>query len=384
MNESCAAWVEVDLAAYRHNLREVARYTGTRVLAVVKANGYGHGMLAVARAAIEMGAAFLGVAMVAEGVRLRQGGVGHASGGRATPILVMGAALESQAEAIAEHALSQVVTQPELAAALEEAGARRGVRVPVHVKVDTGMARVGVAPGEALRFCRWVVGHPHLQLEGVMTHFATSDEEDISYSLEQLRVFRELAPALRAEFGPGLLLHAANSGAIARMPDSWLDMVRPGLVSYGIPPSPETVPLDLRPCLALRGRITQVREFPAGQRVSYGGLFTTTRPTLLGTLPIGYADGYRRALSNRGEALVRGRRAPLRGRVCMDQIILDLTDIPGAAMGDVATLIGADGPERISAWDLGEAIPTIVDEVLVGLGERLPRFYRDAADDVMM
>ena len=147
-----------------------------------------------------------------------------------------------------------------------------------------------------------------------MTHFATSDEEDISYSLEQLRVFRELAPALRAEFGPGLLLHAANSGAIARMPDSWLDMVRPGLVSYGISPSPEPIPLDLRPCLALRGRITQVREFPAGQRVSYGGIFTTRRPTVLGTLPIGYADGYRRALSNQGEALVRGRRAPHPGR----------------------------------------------------------------------
>ena len=208
-----------------------------------------------------------------------------------------------------------------------------------------------------------------------MTHFATSDEEDISYSLEQLRVFRELAPALRAEFGPGLLLHTANSGAIARMPDSWLDMVRPGLVSYGISPSPEPIPLDLRPCLALRGRITQVREFPAGQRVSYGGIFTTRRPTVLGTLPIGYADGYRRALSNRGEALVRGRRAPLRGRVCMDQLVLDLTDLPGARVGDVATLIGADGADRITAWDLGQAIPTIVDEVLVGLGERLPRFY---------
>jgi alanine racemase len=213
-----------------------------------------------------------------------------------------------------------------------------------------------------------------------MTHFATADEPDISYSLEQLRVFKELVPALRAEFGPDLLLHTANSGAIARMPGSWLDMVRPGLVSYGIPPSPEATPLDLRPCLALRARITQLREFPAGQRVSYAGLFTTERPSLLGTLPIGYADGYRRALSNRGEALVRGRRAPIRGRVCMDQIVVDLTEVPGAAAGDVATLIGADGADRITAWDLGEAIPTIVDEVLVGLGERLPRVYREGKD----
>ena len=375
LDESCVAWVEVDLAAYRHNLREVARHTGTRVLAVVKANGYGHGMAPVARAAVEAGAAYLGVALVAEGVRLRQEEVGASRGGSPIPILVMGAALAAQAEAIAAHRLAQVVTRPELAAALQEAGTRRGVRVPVHVKVDTGMGRVGVAPGEALRFCRWVARHSHLRLEGVMTHFATSDEEDISYSLEQLRVFRELAPALRAEFGPGLLLHTANSGAITRMPDSWLDMVRPGLVSYGISPSPEPIPLDLRPCLALRGRITQVREFPAGQRVSYGGIFTTRRPTVLGTLPIGYADGYRRALSNRGEALVRGRRAPLRGRVCMDQLVLDLTDLPGARVGDVATLIGADGADRITAWDLGQAIPTIVDEVLVGLGERLPRFY---------
>lgn len=369
VDELCVAWVEVDLGAYQHNLREVARHTGTRVLAVVKANGYGHGMVPVARAAVEAGAAYLGVALVAEGVRLREAGL------RETPVLVMGAALEGQAEAIAAHGLAQVVTRPELAAALQAAGARQRVRVPVHVKVDTGMARVGVAPGEALRFCRWVARQPHLQLAGVMTHFATSDEPDISYSREQLRVFRELEPALRAEFGPGLLLHTANSGAIARMPESWLDMVRPGLVSYGIPPSPEPTPLALRPCLALRGRITQVREFPAGQRVSYGGVFTTERPTLLGVLPIGYADGYRRALSNRGEALVRGRRAPIRGRVCMDQTVLDLTDVPGARVGDVATLIGADGAERITAWDLGETIPTIVDEVLVGLGERLPRVY---------
>jgi alanine racemase len=375
MDEACIAWVEVDLAAYRHNLREVARHTGTRVLAVVKANGYGHGMVPVARAAIEAGAAFLGVATVGEGVRLREARVGAEDGEAAIPILVMGAALEGQAESVAAHGLAQVVSRPELVRALEEAGARRGRKVPVHVKVDTGMARVGVPPGEALPFCRWVARQLHLQLQGVMTHFATSDEADISYSLGQLRVFRELVPALRAEFGPELLLHTANSGAIARMPDSWLDMVRPGLVSYGIPPSPDPTPLDLRPCLALRGRITQVREFPAGQRVSYGGLYTTLRPTLLGTLPIGYADGYRRALSNRGEALVRGRRAPIRGRVCMDQIVLDLTDIPGAAVGDVATLIGADGADQITAWDLGEAIPTIVDEVLVALGDRLPRVY---------
>jgi alanine racemase len=370
MDETRVAWVEVDREAYRHNLREVARHTGVRVLAVVKANGYGHGMVPMARAAVEAGAAYLGVAMVAEGVRLREAGV------EGIPVLVMGAALEAQAEAIASHGLSQVVTRPEMVAALRGAGARQGVEVPVHVKVDTGIARVGVAPGETLQFCRWIARQSHLRLDGVMTHFATSDEEDISYSLEQLRVFQELIPALRSEFGPKLLLHTANSGAIARMPDSWLDMVRPGLVSYGIPPSPEQTPLDLRACLAVRGRITQVRELPAGRRVSYGGLFTTDRPTVLGVLPIGYADGYRRALSNRGEALVRGRRAPIRGRVCMDQMVLDLTDIPGAAVGDVATLIGADGEERITAWDLGEAIPTIVDEVLVGLGERLPRVYQ--------
>lgn len=375
MNATDIAWVDVDLAAYRQNLREVARHTGTRVLAVVKANGYGHGMVAVARAAVEAGAAFLGVATVGEGMRLREAGVGQGSGAPRVPILVMGAALDAQAEMIAAHGLSQVVSRPALVRALAAAGARQGVRMPVHVKVDTGMARVGVAPGEALWFCRWVAGQAHLRLEGVMTHFATSDEPDISYSLGQLRVFQELVPALRAEFGPELLLHTANSGAIVRMPESWLDMVRPGLISYGIPPSPEPTPLALRPCLALRGRITQVREFPAGQRVSYGGLFTTERPSLLGTLPIGYADGYRRALSNRGEALVRGRRAPIRGRICMDQMVLDLTGIPGAAAGDVATLIGADGADQITAWDLGEAIPTIVDEVLVGLGERLPRVY---------
>src|SRR5206468_11634565 len=159
------------------------------------------------------------------------------------PILVMGGALEAEGDRVGQGGLSQMVTRPEMAAAHQQAGARHGVTVPGHVKVDTGMARVGVAQGEALRFCRWVARQPHLRLAGVMTHFATSDEPDISYSREQLRVFRELVPSLRAEFGSDLLLHTANSGAIARMPDSWLDMVRPGLVSYGIPPSPEPTPL---------------------------------------------------------------------------------------------------------------------------------------------
>jgi alanine racemase len=367
------AWVEVDLDAFAHNLRRIREQVGGRALMpVVKANAYGHGLVPMGQAAAACGAEMLGVAIPEEGMELRAAGV-------TIPIVVLGLALPEQAADVVGNDLQAVVSSLDLARSLGEAARRRGRVVPLHVKVDTGMSRVGVAPEEALTLCRAVTSLPGARLAGVMTHFATSDEVDNRFSVEQLRQFLEIVAAVQETIRPAPLFHAANSGAIAAMPGSYLDMVRPGLASYGLPaidPAIAPCPLGLRAALSVHARVTQIRELAAGRRVSYGGLYETNRPSRLGVLPIGYADGYRRALTNQGEVLVRGRRAPVRGRVCMDQIVVDLTEIPDAQVGDEAVLLGRQGADEITAWEVAAKVDTIVDEVLVGLGARLPRRYR--------
>jgi alanine racemase len=367
------AWIEVDLAAYAHNLRAIREQVGgRRVLAVVKANGYGHGLVPIARTAVSSGAEMLGVALVEEGIALRQAAI-------RAPILVLGPPLPEQAGAIVSHGLEQVVSDREVAAALARAAAARGETVALHVKVDSGMGRVGVPPAEALDLCRAVASLPGARLAGVLTHFATADEPDIRFSREQLERFLTVVRQVREAFPVPPLFHAANSGAIAAMPEAYLDMVRPGLSSYGIPPGPQGCGLPLRPVMSLKARVTQIRDLPAGQPVGYGCTYTLTRPSRIAILPIGYADGYRRALSNQGEALVRGRRVPIRGRVSMDQLLIDLTDVPGAALGDEVVLLGSQGDDTITAWEIADRVRTIVDEVLVALTDRLPRVYTGAS-----
>jgi alanine racemase len=241
------------------------------------------------------------------------------------------------------------------------------------------MGRVGAPPAEALDLCRAVASLPGARLAGVLTHFATADEPDIRFSREQLERFLAVVRQVREAFPVPPLFHAANSGAIAAMPEAYLDMVRPGLSSFGIPPGPQGCGLPLRPVMSLKARVTQIRDLPAGQPIGYGCTYTLTRPSRIAVLPIGYADGYRRALSNQGEALVRGRRVPIRGRVSMDQLLIDLTDVPGAALGDEAVLLGSQGEETITAWEIADRVPTIVDEVLVALTDRLPRVYTGAS-----
>jgi alanine racemase len=228
----------------------------------------------------------------------------------------------------------------------------------------------------ALPFCHEVAALTGVRLAGVCTHFATSDEPDPSYSVAQLERFLPIVRAVREVFPEPPLCHAANSGGICAMPESHLDMVRPGLIAYGVPPGPEGCELPIRAVMSLKARITQIRDLPAGQPVGYGCAYTLTRPSRLGVVPVGYADGYRRALSNQGEALVRGRRVPLRGRVSMDQILLDLTDLPGVGLGEEVVLLGQQGDDAITAWELGDRVGTIVDEIICGIAERLPRVYR--------
>lgn len=363
------AWLEVDLGVYRRNLRALAEFTGVPVLAVVKANGYGHGMPQMARAALEAGCVGAAVATPEEGAELR-------AGDQPGLILVMGLSLERQAPLLVEHGLEAVVTRAGMLRALSEAGRRSGRPARVHVKVDTGMTRVGVEPEQALAFCAQVRDDPHLELAGVMTHFARADEEDQAPTEAQWSRFAPLVEELR-RWSPRPVLHAANSAAATWFPPARLDWVRGGIVTYGAPPGPWPQPFPVEGVASLRAQVVQVKEVPAGRAVSYGGAWTAPRPSRLALVPLGYGDGYFRALSNRAEALLRGRRVPIRGRVCMDQLVLDVTDLPPVQPGEVVTLLGRDGAEAITAQELADLAGTISYEILTRFQARLPRVYVD-------
>ena len=361
------AWIEVDLNAVAHNVRAVRSFVGagTGVMAVVKANAYGHGLIEVARAAADAGASMLGVAIPDEAARLREAGVD-------ARVLVLGPVLPQQAEDVVRAGCAQVIGEEGAARALSTAAMRHGMRAKVHVKVDTGMGRVGVSTDRAPAFIQEVLELPGLELEGVMTHFSTADEEDLSFARDQLGRFRRLL--VEAGVRPRWR-HAANSGAIVYLPDAHLDLVRSGLLTYGIPPRPGPCPLRLRPALSLKARITQLRTARKGENISYGRTFVTSRESRLALVPLGYADGYSRGLSNRGEVLVRGCRARVVGRVCMDQFVVDVTEIGDVRAGDEVVLIGRQGCEEIAVWDVARAMDGIAHEVVAMLGARLSRRY---------
>lgn len=363
-----SAWVEVDLESYRRNLRALTEFTARPVLAVVKANGYGHGLREVAAAALEAGCPGVAVALPEEGAELR-------AGGQSGRIVVLGLSLEEQAELLVENDLEPVVTREEVLVALAKAARRGGKQAPVHVKVDTGMTRVGVEPEAALRFCRRVAEDPHLRLAGVATHFASAEDADLQGVEEQWARFEPLAREVEG-WVPRPLLHAANSAASLWFPPARLDCVRGGLLAYGVPPAPRPLPFPVSPVASLLARVVQVRDVPAGAAVSYGGTWTAPRPSRLALVPLGYGDGYPWALSNRGEALLHGRRAPIRGRVCMDQLVLDVTDLPSVRPGDVAVFIGQQGEEVITVSEVAERCGTISYEILTRLAARLPRVRR--------
>jgi len=363
---SRSAWVDVDLAAYRANIRALAAYAGVPVLAVVKANGYGHGLVRMARAALEAGCPGVAVALPEEGAELRDAG-------QPGSILVMGVPLDRHAAMLVDHYLEPVVTSPEMLLSLAEA-ARRAGPARVHVKVDTGMTRVGVEPEDAVDLCRLIYGVTELELAGVMTHFACADEEDPAPTQAQWERFARLVPELR-RWTPRPILHAANSAAALWFPETRLDWVRSGLLTFGVPPGPRPVPFAVAPVASLRAQVVHVKNVGVGRAVSYGGTWKTERPSKLALVPVGYGDGYPLALSNRAEVIIHGRRAPVRGRVCMDQFVVDVTDLPPVHTGDVVTLLGRHGAEEITAQELAEMAGTIPYEILTGLNDRLPRVY---------
>jgi alanine racemase len=354
-------WVEVDLEAIRHNAR-VLKPTGAELMAVVKANGYGHGDVVVARAAIEAGAAWAGVALVEEGLRLRSAGI-------EAPILVL-SELPAGSEAVAlAHRLTPTLYSD---GGLERlASAARG-SVPVHVKVDTGMHRVGVwPPEEAPAFARRVQD-AGLEVEGLFTHFARSEEDDVTTE-GQLARFLGAADAVRSAGVSPRVLHAANSGATILHPESHLDIVRPGIALYGIEPAPGVGShLGLRPALAWRSRVSAVKRLDAGEALSYGHRYRLERDAWIATVPVGYADGYPRQLTGLGEVLIRGRRHGIAGTVTMDQLLVDCGDAQ-VQVGEEVVLIGSQGNETIAADALGRLFGTIGYEIVSRIGDRVPR-----------
>lgn len=374
-------WAEIDLAAVAHNVRELRRVTRPEALlmAVVKADGYGHGAAAVARTALANGAAMLAVARLEEGAALRAAGL-------TAPILVFGRPFPDQAEDLIRHGLIQSVLDLEDAALLSREACARGAVVPVHLKVDTGMGRLGLvadcrpAPAVPAAVARAaaIAALPGVRLEGVFTHFAAADSADKTFARLQFEIFTDfLAALVRAGIDPGLR-HAANSAAVIDLPHTHLDAVRPGIALYGLYPSTEVdaTRVDLRPALALKTRVLQVKRVPAGFPVSYGMTWETPRETVIATVPAGYADGLSRGLSNRGRMLVRGASAPIAGRVCMDLTMLDVGGIEGVAAGDEVVIIGRQGDEAIAAEELADLLGTINYEVVFTNALRVPRRYR--------
>jgi len=365
--DSAGSWLEIDLEAVRENVVEIQRHIGQRcqVGAVVKADGYGHGAVPVGRAALEGGAGWLVVLCASEGETLRQAGI-------KAPIFVLGAGLPSQAGQAIENDLVHAVCTTEMAQALSDAAVRMGKEARVHIKVETGLGRLGVEPEEAMGFSRKISGLPGIRVEGLFSHLSASDSDPV-YSAHQFSAFQKVCSQFEASGVQPLVRHIANSGATLKYPEMHLDLVRPGLLIYGLPPSAEP-PIGLRPALTWKARIYFAKRVPAGRRVSYAGTYVTRRTTNIAVALAGYADGYARALSNRGFALVRGRRFPVVGRICMDQLLLDLGDEP-VAVGEEVVLIGRQGTEEIRANEVAAWRGTSVYEVVTCLNKRLPRIY---------
>jgi alanine racemase len=361
-------WAEIDCDAIRANVRVLTAHgRGTRVMAVVKANAYGHGAVPVARAALEGGATWLAVVAVDEAVALRRAVL-------RAPILLLSYVDPRDAPRVVEWNLTPTVATRQLALALSaRVGERpRGGRFPVHIKVDTGLHRYGVALEEAEDFIRFVGGLPGLVVQGLYTHFASADEADKRFTLLQVERFRAVA----AHFPEVPLRHAQNSAGLIDLPELGFELARVGIALYGIYPSQQVSrAVPLKPALALKARIARLHWLDAGESVSYGRTWTAQSRARVALVPCGYGDGWPRALSNRGGVLVGGRWAPIRGIVCMDHFVVDVTEIANIAAGDEVVLIGRQGPAEQTVDQIAETLGTIAYEVVTALSARVPRVY---------
>lgn len=367
------AWAEINLDNIAHNIREIVKLVGekTEIMAVVKADAYGHGAVEISRVLLENGASSLAVSILDEAIQLRKNGI-------TAPVLVLNHTNPVRVEELLEYNITQTVFSHELAEALSEAAVKHEAKARVHVKIDTGMTRVGFQPCyKAVKDIVAISKLPGIILEGIYSHLATADETERGYTNLQYRRFESVINELN-KLGINIPLeHISNSAAIMQYPNMRFDMVRPGIILYGLYPSHEVDRsiISLKPAMALKTEVILVKEVDAGVSISYGRIYETRRKSIIATIPIGYADGFSRLLSNCGRVLIHGEYAPVVGRICMDQCMVDVTDIPEVKTGDEAVIIGCQGNNEITADEVAGLTGTINYEVVCDVGKRIPRVY---------
>jgi len=383
--DSPLVWAEVDLEAIAHNVRELRRITNPSadLMAVVKANAYGHGAVEVTRKVLENGANSLGVARIQEGIELRKAGVKQS-------VLIFGYTPPELAHNLIKFDLTQTVWSYSTARTFSDVAVSSNKQIKVHLKVDTGMGRLGLLPDccrfpvtdqnlirNAVREAKSISSLAGLEMEGVYTHFATADSSDKTYAGKQFEIFVDFLNELRRAGMKPRLCHAANSAAIIDMPETHLDMVRAGIAIYGLYPSDEVNKgrIVLKPAMTLKSKIVHLKKVPPGFKVSYGCTYQTPKPTTIASIPVGYADGFSRLLSSRGHMLVHGHRASIVGRVCMDQTMLDVGHIPDVSLEDEVVIFGSQGYESITADEIAESLNTINYEIVSALTARVPIIY---------
>ncbi|WP_240126276.1 alanine racemase [Thermomonas alba] len=361
--------IVVDLTALADNLQAIRAHVGVPVMAILKANAYGHGLVPVARHLQACGVEQIGVAFVEEGIALRRAGI-HA------PILVLGGILGRQVQQLIEHDLEITVSSLDKLRQVEEAAQALGRKAVIHLKIDTGMERIGVHSYSCGPFIEAAVASRWCVLKGVYSHLACADDPASPMTALQVERFQEACAHFTRIGAPMPLRHLANSGGVLHFPDTWLDMVRPGILLYGVMPDPASRPsVPVRPALSLLSQVVYFKVVRAGHPVSYGATWAPAQDTRVVTIPIGYGDGWPRALSNNGEVLVRGQRRPIVGRICMDQFMVDLGPGGTAYNGDDVVLVGTQGEQTIRIEDVAQRAGTIGYEILTRLNERIPREY---------
>jgi len=366
-------WIEVNLDAIAQNVRNIKQLIGEKkeLMAVVKGNAYGHDILEVSSVVLNNGATQLAVARLEEGIFLRKAGI-------TVPILILGLTLKQQAELLVSYNITPTVCEYEMIEKLSESAIKEDKVVKVHLKVDTGMGRIGIFPNHILDFVKKVKALKNIEIEGIFTHFSVADEKDKTYTEEQFKKFIEVLTILEKEGIKIPVKHVGNSATLLDLPYMWLDLVRPGISMYGLYPSTEVQKnIKLIPAHSFKTRIIFLKELSMGESIGYGRTYTTNqRRTKVASLPLGYADGYNRLLSNQGEVLVRGRRFPVIGRVCMDQCMIDVTNLTQVKIGDEVVLWGRQGEEEITVEEIAEKIGTINYEIVhMPDKKRVPKLF---------
>jgi len=373
-------YCEIDLSAFSNNLKEIRRLIPdhTKIMAVVKADAYGHGSVTIAKEAQSAGAEFLAVARLNEAMLLRNGGI-------TLPILLFDDSAMHSAEIYIDQNIRPSVSSMEEAILFSKSATQYGKPIKIHIKIDTGMGRLGFLsdelshkePGTLARTIAEISNLPNIKIEGIYSHFATSDEKDKKYANTQLAIFKKLIAQLNELLSYKPLYHMANSGAIIDIPESHLDMVRPGISIYGIYPSQDVCKdkIDLHPVMSIKSKIVHLKKVKPNFKISYGCTFTTKRDSIIATVPVGYADGFPRSLSSKGEMIVRGQRAPVIGRVCMDLTMIDVTDIEGVSLYDEVVVMGRQDSEEITADEIASKCNTISYEILTSISPRVTRIF---------